>query len=211
MAVVNLAGMKFGRLTVRRQSERKSASGAMWLCVCDCGKETVVASLKLRDGKTVSCGCAKRERLLNFTHGLSNKSKTYRTWKEMRQRCRNPNATQYKWYGGRGIKVCDRWDSYENFLSDMGERPEGKTIDRINPDLGYEPTNCRWATPKEQAATNRGLIAPGSVPKNKLPEEVWESAKAMRDGGMSLRQVATLLGVSYTHCSTKLSGLRGKV
>ena len=98
---------------------------------------------------------------------MANKSKTYRTWKEMRQRCGNPNADQYKWYGGRGVKICERWSDFVNFLVDMGERPEGKTIDRIDSDKDYEPSNCRWATPKEQAETNRGVFKKGHKPWNK--------------------------------------------
>ena len=85
----------------------------------------------------------------------------------MRRRCLNPHATQYKWYGGRGIAICQRWDSFENFAADMGERPAGTSLDRINPDRGYEPGNCRWATPKQQAETNRGLFKKGLVPWNK--------------------------------------------
>lgn len=85
----------------------------------------------------------------------------------MRQRCNNGNATQFKWYGARGISVCERWESFENFLQDMGERPRGMTLDRKDPDGNYCPENCRWATSKEQAVTNRGIFKPGLVPWNK--------------------------------------------
>lgn len=82
----------------------------------------------------------------------------------MRQRCNNPNSDQWKWYGGRGISICERWDNFTLFLEDMGERPQGHSIDRINPDGNYEPSNCRWATPKQQAENNRGCFKPKLIP-----------------------------------------------
>lgn len=206
-SLVDITNHRFGRLLVVGRSAVKSTSGAMWNCICDCGEKRVVASLKLRDGRIVSCGCMKKDRKPTVTHGMSNKSTTYRTWKEMRQRCNNPNSTQYQWYGGRGIHICERWDDFTVFLSDMGERPVGCTIDRIDPDGNYEPGNCRWATSKEQATTNRGTIKPGSIPKNKLPDEIWQKAFDLRESGVSLRNVASMLGVSYTHCSTKINEL----
>lgn len=169
MSVLDVTGNKFGRLTVIGRSERKSPAGALWRCVCECGGETVTTSLKLRSGHTTSCGCRKVEACsrMNRKHGMANRTPTYRSWKEMRQRCLNPNSDKAKWYGARGIRVCERWNSYENFLADMGERPAGKTLDRIDPDKGYAPDNCRWATPKEQAETNRGLFRKGLTPWNK--------------------------------------------
>lgn len=154
---INLTGQKFNLLTVICEYDSTSV-GVRWLCICDCGKQSVVNSLKLRRGFTKSCGCVRAARVLNFVHGLANKSRTYRTWKEMRNRCNNPNATQYKWYGGKGIRVCPEWDDYTVFLSDMGDRPEGKTIDRLDNSLGYSRSNCRWATPKEQAENNSGCF-----------------------------------------------------
>lgn len=170
MSVVDVVGQRFGRLTVVCRSERKSTAGALWLCKCDCGGATTTTSLKLRNGHTKSCGCLKREVIeqgANLSHGMANKTSTYRTWKEMRQRCTNPNSDKWKWYGGRGISICNEWDDYKTFLRDMGERPVGTTLDRINPDDGYHAKNCRWATPKQQAETNRGVFVKGMVPWNK--------------------------------------------
>lgn len=155
---IDITGQKFGRLTVTGKSARLSLAGALWECSCDCGGVTVANSLKLRTGKTQSCGCYRKEILDQTTHGLSNKSRTYRTWKEMRNRCNNPNADNWKWYGGRGIKIYPQWDDYLVFLADMGERPKGKTLDRKDGDLDYSPENCRWATAKEQAVNNRGCF-----------------------------------------------------
>lgn len=165
-ATIELAGKQFGRLTVDGRSEKLRQSGALWNCSCECGGKAVVDSLKLRSGHTRSCGCLKVESRPNLQHGKANSSRTYRSWKEMRQRCNNPNSTQWKWYGGRGIKICPEWDDYIVFLKDMGERPEGKTIDRINSDGDYSKGNCKWSTAKEQAVTNRGCFKPGGNSKS---------------------------------------------
>jgi hypothetical protein len=166
---VDVAGQKFGLLTVVAASERKTHAGKLWQCQCDCGGQTVTTSLKLRSGHTTSCGCVQKARLAasHRTHGRANKDRTYKSWKEMRRRCLNLNADQYKWYGGRGITICARWSDFENFVADMGERPSGTSLDRINPDGPYEPQNCRWATAKQQAETNRGLFKKGLIPWNK--------------------------------------------
>lgn len=164
-SVVNLVGEVVGRLLVLERGGSNKA-GATWVCLCECGAKSEVASGKLRSGHTQSCGCLKREKKPNLKHGHANKSRTYRTWKEMRQRCNNQNTTQYKWYGGKGIGVCADWDDYLKFLEDMGERPEGKTLDRIDPDKGYSKENCRWATSSEQAETNRGCFQLGHIPWN---------------------------------------------
>lgn len=164
--IVDISNQTFGKLIALNKFDY-TKSGARWLCKCECGGEAIVNSLKLRTGKTTSCGCFKKENPPRLLHGCANKSPTYRTWKEMRQRCNNPNATQYKWYGAKGIGIDSRWDEYINFVLDMGERPEGKTIDRIDPDKGYSKENCRWATPKEQAETNRGCFKKNQIPWNK--------------------------------------------
>lgn len=141
------------------------------LGVCECGTTKVIALYGLTSGHTKSCGChnsqqsSKRasDRIasgfkprLSHGHAANTGSRTYNTWVNMRRRCNNPSATQWKYYGGRGVKVCDRWSLFANFLADMGERPEGKTIDRYpNPSGNYEPGNCRWATVIQQRNNRR--------------------------------------------------------
>lgn len=154
---VNLENVRFNKLTVlKRDGGNKNAT---WLCQCDCGNKTIVSTTHLKSGHTKSCGCVRIANIsvVNKTHGRANKSRTYRSWKELRQRCLNPNSDKWKWYGQKGITVAPEWNNYEVFLRDMGERPANKTIDRINPNWGYYPENCRWATAKEQAETNRGV------------------------------------------------------
>jgi hypothetical protein len=120
-----------------------------WHCKCDCGIEKPVQSNSLRTGKSTRCAsCA------NTQHGMEG-SPTYETWATMKQRCGNPKARAYADYGGRGIKVCDEWQKFDVFFYDMGVRPDGMSIDRIDPNKGYAKDNCRWATPKQQARNKR--------------------------------------------------------
>jgi hypothetical protein len=149
----DLTGRVVGRLTVvRRMPSLK------WACRCSCGREVEVPHRALLKSETRSCGCLKVDvlRTLHRTHGKT-RTRAHRIWVAMRQRCNNPNTARYKDYGGRGIVVCERWqNSFEAFLSDMGEPPsEDHSIDRIDNDLGYEPTNCRWATMVEQRNNQR--------------------------------------------------------
>lgn len=153
----DLTGQRFGRLTVvERGGRTPSGRNVMWRCRCDCGQERTVVSSVLTRGESASCGCLRREaskaRATKHGHATGETSRTYNSWACMWQRCTNPEYSQYGRYGGRGISVCERWSSFTAFLADMGERPEGRTLDRINTNGNYEPNNCRWATPKEQTA-----------------------------------------------------------
>lgn len=151
-------GDVYGRLLVVAETAERKHDERVFLCRCECGAEKAVKGSYLRNGTTKSCGCLHREGT-HRTHGHTAgcDSPTYRTWLSMRSRCKYPSSANYKWYGGRGITVCDRWHAFENFLSDMGERPEGMTLDRIDPDGDYEPSNCRWATAKEQRSNQRAV------------------------------------------------------
>lgn len=129
---------------------------AMWRCDCECGKTITVRAGSLIRGNTRSCGCYQiaQTKQSNTTHGGCG-SPTYRVWHGMIQRCTNPKNISYPYYGAIGITVCERWFRFENFLADMGERPEGTTLDRKDNLKGYVPSNCRWATSKDQSVNRR--------------------------------------------------------
>ena len=135
-------GLRFGRLTALEPQGRAPSGNVCWLCQCDCGKTTIVASCFLATGHTKSCGCFRRDS--HVTHGQW-KTPTYRSWQEMHERCRDPKHKYYKNYGGRGVGIDDpRWNEYPPFLVDMGERPPGGELHRKNNDKGYSKENCMW-------------------------------------------------------------------
>lgn len=158
MRVDDLTGQKFGRLTALHRSANKGRR-TQWKWRCDCGNLLIADPSKVKAGHTASCGCLWTDRCVKHRHGHNangEQSRTYKAWVNMRSRV-NPDIAQY-WenYAARGISVCERWQSdFSAFLADMGECPAGKSLDRINNDGNYEPTNCRWASPSEQSANTR--------------------------------------------------------
>ena len=148
----DMTGQVFGKLTVQKLAGFASGNRVVWECLCKCGETSLVTGKNLRSGNAMSCGCAR------WTHGMS-KTPTYRCWIDLLRRCTNPTTQRFASYGGRGIKICKRWEVFENFLADMGPRPsKGYSIDRIDNDGNYEPGNCRWATHKEQCNNTRKTL-----------------------------------------------------
>lgn len=157
-------GNRYGRLLVESLDATNPRPCAWWVCICDCGQMRTLRGTDLRRGKVKSCGCLKRDLQAKrlYRHGFAG-TPTYASWKSMNDRCCKPATNGYDNYGGRGIKVCNRWSDANdsgvvNFVEDMGRRPRGCTIDRIDPDGDYTPSNCRWATDKEQRNNMRTAV-----------------------------------------------------
>ncbi len=156
MKRLEIVGERYGKLVALRRGSKNKYGRFNWYFRCDCGSEIELDANQARSGNTQSCGCYHAESLTlhKTTHGFAKKGQLrseYRIWTLMKDRCSNPKSPNFSRYGGRGIKVCERWQTFENFYSDMGLRPEGCSIDRINNDGNYEPVNCKWATNKQQA------------------------------------------------------------
>ena len=168
---IDITSQRFGRLVAIRRVDNDSRGLAMWSCQCDCGNEKSIRGRDLREGKTQSCGCWQNESRKYHTlrHGNSRRNCStpeYASWANMLTRCRNPNCSTFKYYGGRGIKVCKRWLQFENFIADMGHRPSPKhRLDRINVNNNYTPTNCRWANLKEHQQNKRPRSKVGTIDK----------------------------------------------
>lgn len=158
-AAIDITGQRFGRLVALRlhaQSKYYGLRNRKWLCQCICGKQAIVVQQCLTSSHTKSCGCLRSDvaRAQETEHGQTG-TQIYNCWKGMIDRCTNPRDKRYADYGGRGISVCTRWRVFANFLADMGPRPAGHSIDRIDNDGNYEPGNCRWATAKQQRGNRR--------------------------------------------------------
>jgi len=156
MKRLDLVSQRFGSLLVTEAHGLNPRGASLWLCRCDCGQNHVANGAELRRGKTTSCGCMARMRVsaARKTHGLT-KTPTWKSWESMIARCGNPNNIGYANYGGRGISVCERWLSFENFVADMGMRPRGMSLDRLDSNKDYEPGNCKWSTTLEQNRNKR--------------------------------------------------------
>ena len=179
MPAKDLSNQRFGKLVAIERTGSRNRR-ALWMCICDCGNRKEVSSSHLVRGQTKSCGCLK-DGIIHGASRRSGRSKEYYIWLSMRQRCRNPKSKHYHQYGGRGIDVCERWNDFSAFASDMGPRPSARhTVERRDNDLGYSPDNCYWATMKEQANNTRRNI------KVTLGEET-----------MNLSQAVEMLGLRY--------------
>jgi hypothetical protein len=158
------SGKRFGMLLVCSLAHSSNTGSAQWLCLCDCGRTKIITANNLVRGKAKSCGCetvnfrAEKCRKHGQTRYKGKYSGAYSSWAAMKQRCENKNHKQWLDYGGRGITICKEWSDFQKFYADMGDRPEGMSLDRVDFNLGYSPDNCRWATAKMQTSNRRKKV-----------------------------------------------------
>jgi len=198
-AKTDINGKSFGRLTVLSTFVEKGKSFCK--CLCSCGKTKTISKYNVVSGNTASCGCYWLDavRLAKTTHGASH-TREYRIWRIIWQRCANPQCRTYRYYGGRGIKVCDRWKTFENFIKDMGLAPHKLTLERKNNNGDYLPSNCRWDTRKTQANNRRSnvLITHNGVTLNMRQ---WEERLGLNRGILHSRLKVNGMSVEKSLCS----------
>ncbi len=188
---IDLHGKVFGRLTVVSESQARDSHGnVVWNCLCECGNTKATTSSNLRTGQTKSCGClflevAAEKGRKKATHNMTD-SKTYTVWVGMKGRCLNAKNPKYANYGKRGIRVCDRWMTFEGFLADMGECPEGMSIERKNVNGDYEPDNCIWADQKTQQNNRRDNVRLEFMGRN-LTLAQWQDETGISQDAISWR------------------------
>lgn len=196
---IPMEGTVWGSLTVISRQGKTFDGKATWLCLCDCGNTVTLAGKNIRNGNNKSCGCLKAKSMLEnrqnrvlHGHAGSKRSAEYKSWSSMIARCTNKNRAAYRDYGGRGVKVCDRWLSFENFLLDMGNRPHGTSLDRIDNNGNYEPTNCRWASSEVQARNNRRNV---NITFNGVTKALIDWAKQIGVSAPTLKRRITQWGI----------------
>jgi len=194
---IDLIGQRFNKLIVTEKVINNKNNRVKWLCLCNCGKTTVVNACDLKSGHTKSCGCLKKELfgtgVGSTKHGhtlLKTKSKTYSSWCNIIARCTNSNNPAYKDHGGRGITICERWtdkkNGFINFLEDMGEGPRGLSVDRIDNNLGYYKENCHWINSKDQSINKRNTRL--ETFNNKIQcRSIWEEEYNLPHGTLHRR------------------------
>jgi len=222
---LNLKGKKFGKITVIQELESDKRF-SKWKCICDCGKEKdIIGCLLTRKKGVKSCGCAtiQRNKETHIKHGKRT-SKVYNIWQGMKARCLRKTASQYKYYGGKGIQVCDEWLKFENFYKDMGDPPEGKSLDRIDSGKGYFKENCKWSTIKEQNSNRKTVIKIFYNGSEQTLYDLWSqfakplglhysTMKDRLDKGLSIDQCLKLpsqRGKRFNPIFCKICGLKHK-
>lgn len=178
-----------GLLTVVEFLPATLDQGAMWRCQCKCGVSIDVPLMNMRWRR--SCGCLRNHD--KVTHGMT-RTRPYRIWRNMRSRCENPNVSCFVDYGAKGIAVCERWKTFENFYADMGSPPAGMTLDRIDNEKGYEPDNCRWATPRQQAENRRYCTSASDL----------REILGLKESGVSLKEIASQFGIPLHTVKSRL-------